>query len=83
MEPDFDDLGNIENPAKFDFGGLFNNLLNKGADLGKAYLTPKPQPQQQPIVQPEKQPAWLMPALIGGGVLVLLMFAGILFTGRR
>jgi hypothetical protein len=81
---DFDDAGNVEEPGKFNFGAVFGGLLKTGTDLGKAYLTPKPkpQPQQQPIVQPARNPAWLMPALIGGGVLVLLLFAGLLF-GKR
>ena len=79
---DFDDANNIERPSGLNFGGLLNNLVNTGGQVAGRFLAPKPaQPQQ--VTQPKPQPAWLLPVLIGGGVLVLLVLAGVLFGGRK
>ena len=85
MPTSFDDPGAVEDPRGFDFGGLLNNVLKTAGDLGKAYVTPQQAPPPQRVTQPTPaaQPSWLMPVLIGGGVLVLLMFAGVIFTGRK
>lgn len=85
MATDFDDPGAVEKPGSFDFGGLINTVIGKAADVGKSYLgnrNPAPQQVTQPTPKVE-QPKWLMPVLIGGGVLVVLMFAGLIFSGRK
>lgn len=82
MDPSFDDAGAIEQPSGFNFGGLLNNLVSTGGDLASNFLRPKPQPQQ--VTQPKPaSPAWLLPVLIGGGVLIVLVLAGVLFSGRE
>lgn len=80
---DFDDANNIEDTRGFNFGGLLNNLVKTGGDVAGRFLAPKPAPQPQQVTQPRPQPTWLVPAIIGGVLLVVLVFAGVLFSGRK
>jgi len=88
LEADFDDAGNLEDPSSFDFSGFFGGLLNNATRLGQSYLEARnrPQPQQvrlPPAPVPLTRQPWFLPVLLGGGALVLLVFAGLLFGGRK
>ena len=80
---DFDDPGNIEDPGSFDFGAVVGNLLKTGQSVVLSKLQPKPQPQQATVSAPAPAKAsWVMPALIGGGILVVVLVLGLAFGGK-
>jgi len=76
-------IGNIQKEAQRQGVSLKNKLnIEKEVEVPKSATTPTDVPAPAPIEQP-KNKKWLMPVLIGGGVLVVGILAYVLLKRKK